>query len=116
MKWQVRLGQQAERDLDDIVARTAQRFGPQQSARYETFLEEIVEELTDGPWTLPSRSVADISEGLLSVHMAHTGRKGRHVFYFRIDASAQPPVVRIVRILHDAMDARRHLAEFDDQS
>jgi toxin ParE1/3/4 len=51
----------------------------------------------------------DIAPGLRSLHVARSGRKGRHIIIFRARGSDKTAVIEVLRILHDAMDLPRHL-------
>lgn len=109
MTWRVRLSAAAERDLDAIILWTETTFGAVLATRYAQTLSGVIEDLTDGPDLAHARSASDVSEGLFSLHVARRGAKGRHVFYFRADPDHSPPVVHVIRILHDSMDVVRHV-------
>jgi toxin ParE1/3/4 len=47
--WQVRLAEQAEQDLLDIVVWTAEKFGARQAESYAQTLTLAIEVLHDGP-------------------------------------------------------------------
>ncbi len=52
----------------------------------------------------------DIARGLIALHVARKGRKGRHFVMFRVGSPAEPPVIDVLLLIHDAMDVPRHLA------
>jgi toxin ParE1/3/4 len=92
-----RLAPAAERDLEEIWRYTARQWGIEQAHRYTDTLTAAFAELAEAPKTAPACD-----------HIrAGYRRRGleRHVIYFRITGYG----VAIVRILHDRMDALRHL-------
>jgi len=114
--WLVRLSDPAERDFDSIIRWTEREFGFRQANRYAELLSCVIEDLTDGPGLIHARSAGDVSDGLFSLHIARRGRKGRHVFYFRAYPNQSPPIIHVIRILHDSMDVARHLPESGDDT
>jgi toxin ParE1/3/4 len=92
-----RLTPAAERDLEAIWTFTVQRWGVEQANRYTDFLAAVFAELAQSPKTAPACD-----------HIRHGYRRRsveRHMIYFRITNYG----IAIVRILHDRMDAPRHL-------
>ncbi len=55
----------------------------------------------------------DIAKGLLTLHVARRGRKGRHFVMFRVASERGSKVIEVLRLLHDAMDLPRHLPSTD---
>lgn len=107
-RWRIRLGGVAERDFLDIVAWTVEHFGPRQAATYRATLLAAIKALENGPELLGGKSREDIGEGIRTLHIARSGRKGRHFILYRTDGEA---IVEVVRILHDSMDLARHLPD-----
>ena len=92
-----RLTPAAERDLESIWTYTVQRWGVEQASRYTDFLTEAFEELTLSPETAPACD---------NIRLGYRRRNvERHVIYFRMTDYG----IAVVRILHDRMDASRHL-------
>ncbi len=92
-----RLTPAAEHDLEAIWIYTAQRWGVQQASDYLDGLTAAFDDLARAPRTAP------VCE---QIRPGYRRRKvGRHMIYFRIT----PYGIAIVRILHDRMDAARHL-------
>ena len=113
MRWTVRLAKAAENDFAEIVDWTVRRFGKRQAAVYAEVLVATIAELHAGPRQPGVIVRDDIRKGILTLHVARGGRKGRHFIVFRVgDANAR--VIDVVRILHDAMDLPRHLPESED--
>jgi toxin ParE1/3/4 len=48
----------------------------------------------------------DIAAGILTLHVARNGRKGKHFLMFRV-SDREGHVLDVLRILHDAMDLQR---------
>jgi toxin ParE1/3/4 len=92
-----RLTPAAERDLEGIWTYTEQKWGADQADRYLDTMTGAFEELARAPEAAPACS--HIRAGY------RRRRVERHMIYFHITAYG----VAIVRILHDRMDAMRHL-------
>lgn len=92
-----RLTPAAERDLEGIWLYTRQQWGAAQADRYIDLLTEAFEVLAKAPKSAPACD--HIRAGY-----RHRGVE-RHVLYFKI----APYGVVIVRVLHERMDAPRHL-------
>ena len=92
-----RLTPAAERDLESIWTYTVQRWGVEQASRYTDFLTEAFEELARSPETAPACDNIRPGYRRRSVE--------RHMIYFRMTDYG----IAVVRILHDRMDAARHM-------
>lgn len=92
-----RLSPAAERDLEAIWTYTAERWGLDQAERYTDLLTEAFAELAQSPKTAPTCDHIRPGYRRRSVE--------RHVVYFRITDYG----IAVIRILHDRMDAPRHL-------
>src|SRR5690242_8651437 len=106
-RWRVRLGAAAEVDFANILKWTTENFGARQSRVYRDTLVQAIGELADGPNVAGSKARDDIMAGLRTLHVARRGRRGSHFLMYRI---APKSTIEIVRILHDRMDLRRHVA------
>lgn len=92
-----RLTPAAEHDLEAIWAYTSQRWSVQQASVYLDNMTAAFDELARAPETAPACE---------QIRPGYRRRKvGRHMIYFRITHYG----IAIVRILHDRMDATRHL-------
>jgi len=107
-RWRVRLGSAAERDFANILAFTADEFGERQARVYQTTLMRALTALHAGPNIPGSRARPEIQPGLRLLHVARKGRRGRHFILYR---EGPAETIEVLRILHDAMDFARHLAE-----
>ena len=112
--WNVRLSASAEADFEHIIAWTVTQFGEQQALRYADTILSALAALSEGPSILGTRARDDISKGLLSLHVARQGRKGRHLILFRVDPTSGRNVIEVIRLLHDSMDLPRYLELQDD--
>jgi toxin ParE1/3/4 len=106
VRWRIRLGAVAERDFINIVAWTGERFGARQAESYRATILAAIQALEQGPELLGSKSREDIGEGVRTLHIERSARRGRHFILYRTDGGT---VIEVVRILHDAMDLARHL-------
>lgn len=109
MVWTVRLTATAEADFRKIVHWSAREFGERQARNYALTLSQALEALADGPAIVGARHREDIGRGLLSLHVARGGRKGRHFVIFRARREGDGRTIEVLRILHDAMDLPRHV-------
>lgn len=92
-----RLSPAAESDMEGIWRYTRKQWGIEQAHRYTDTLTAAFQELADTPKTAPACD-----------HIrAGYRRRGveRHIIYFRITGYG----IAVVRVLHDRMDAARHL-------
>ena len=84
-------------DLRSIRDYTLERWGPAQEAAYLDRMWERFEELLANP--TPYRLRPDLFPG------CQIAAEGKHVILFRVNKST----LQVVRVLHGAMDFKRHL-------
>ena len=92
-----RLTPAAERDLENIWRHTQQQWSTEQADRYVGILASSFVQLALSPKSAPSCD-----------HIRRSYRRcnvERHMIYFRITDYG----INIVRVLHERMDAPRHL-------
>jgi toxin ParE1/3/4 len=106
LRWQVSLTSQARRDFSSILQWTLEHFGKGQARIYDRTLRGALKDLVQGPNTTGCRQREDIGPGILSLHVARKGRKGRHFVLFRSDTTTS--TIEVLRLLHDSMDLTRH--------
>jgi toxin ParE1/3/4 len=111
LKWHIRLADQAEQDLLDIIRWTNENFGKRQAEQYAETIALAIEALHDGPEILGAKQRNDIAEGMHTLHVARQGRKGRHFAAFSV---SEGHIINVVRLLHDSMDLAVHLTEVND--
>lgn len=104
--WTVRLTATAEADFQNIIAWTLQELGDRQADIYADTLTSAITALLEGPTIVGARERREIGKGLCTLHVARGGHKGRHFVLFRANAAARQ--IEILRLLHDAMDLKRH--------
>jgi toxin ParE1/3/4 len=92
-----RLTPAAERDLEGIWTYTRDEWGLEQADRYLDMLTVTFQTLADSPKSAPACD--HIREGYRRRGV------GRHMIYFRV----MPYGIAVVRVLHERMDAPRHL-------
>ena len=104
---------EAEADLLDILAYTADKFGWVQRRRYAELIEAAIALVVENPERPSSTPRSDILPGLRAFPVHLAGRRvggAAHVLFYR----AGPDGIRILRILHDSMDPARHLGPDSD--
>ncbi len=95
MKYQ--LTEEADRDVEEILAYSVKSFGVAQTQHYFIALKKCIELLADNPSM--GHSAEDIlPEYLCFPYESHT------IFYKNISSS-----ILVVRILHERMDPKLHL-------
>ena len=92
-----RLTPAAESDLEEIWRYTRQKWGVEQAHRYIDVLTEAFAVLADSPKSAPACDHIRAGYRHRSIE--------RHVVYFKI----APYGIAVVRVLHERMDAPRHL-------
>lgn len=107
--WRVRLTAQAEAEVAEILEWSAQQFGEAQARHYAETLTNAIEALSEGPGVPGSKPRNEIGTGILTLHVARKGRRGRHFLLFRVSREAGRQVIDVLRVLHDAMDLARHV-------
>jgi toxin ParE1/3/4 len=113
--WRVNIGTAAATDFASILQWTAEQFGTGQARVYDGTLRAALNDLHDGPGIAGVRRRDEIGSDLATLHVARGGRRGRHFILFRVRAGEQPPVVEVLRILHDAMDLARHVPSSESE-
>jgi toxin ParE1/3/4 len=109
-----RLSRQAEADIAHILVTSVDRWGSKAAEDYATLLAAAMRKVAADPLRASTRERSDLAPGLRSfpIRLAGQGRKARkvkgpvHVLYYRI---VEAGLVEIVRVLHERMDAARHL-------
>ena len=104
--WTVRLASRAEQDFFEIVQWSVVNFGQQQAVAYAETLSLAVSSLTEGAEVSGAKRRDEIGNGVLTLHVARQGRKGRHFVVFRIGGAS---TIDVLRLLHDSMDLVRHV-------
>lgn len=103
--WRIRLSEVAERDLASILRWTVETFGTGQATIYGETLATALATLEQGPDAPGSVSREEISPGMRSLHVARSGRRGRHFILYQLHGTDS---VDVVRVLHDSMEMSRY--------
>ena len=111
LKWHIRLADQAEQDLLDIIRWTNENFGVRKAEQYAETIALAIEALHDGPETLGAKARDEIGARIHTLHVARQGRKGRHFVVFSV---SEGQIINVLRVLHDSMDLAVHLTEVND--
>lgn len=94
----------ARRDIAEVVQFTRKRWGDLQAKVYGKLIRDALATIAADPTRGKAKSAA--RPGILAFHIGQAGGPGRHVLFYRVDATG---AVEIVRLLHDAMDIDRHI-------
>lgn len=108
-----RLSAAAQADIVAILAWTDEQFGEAARLRYQALIVAALRDIADEPDRPGSIARPELGAGVRSWHLrlsrerAAPGpvRRPRHFFVYR----AEPGLVVIGRVLHDAMELARHL-------
>jgi toxin ParE1/3/4 len=110
---QYRFAPQAARDLRNILRESARMFGPLQRDRYGELIDRAVLLVAQDPRHPGSVARDYLSVGLRSFPVSHAAERAgaaAHVLYYRSEKMRDGnPGIVVIRILHNHMDAGRHL-------
>lgn len=107
------LRRRAEADLADILERSGRQFGPAQRRRYAALILAAIRLVTEAPERPGSSDRSDLAQGLRSFPVRLAAKRqsaASHVLFYRWDEAG----LRILRILHEAMDFAAHLSPTND--
>lgn len=110
-----RLARPAQADLANILATSAERWGIEGQRRYAILLATGMRTIAANPEGPLTQARQELLPGLRSFHLRHARgaapqakvRTPVHMIYYR---AVQPGLIEIVRVLHERMEPRRHLA------
>lgn len=112
----LRLTRRARADLAAVLRQGREQFGDEAQRRYERLLNATMRELAADPRRPGVRAASSAADDARLYHSRHTSRRlpaadrvarPRHIIVFRIADDE----VRILRVLHDAMDLPEHLKD-----
>lgn len=111
-----RLSATAEEDIIQLLVYTQERFGEVARQRYEALLLASLRDIAADPERPGSVDRPEFGDTVRSYHLRHSRDHGRtargrvhrprHLLLYRV---ARPGLIGIGRVLHDAMEAERHL-------
>ena len=105
----IRLSASAAADYREILRWTDKNFGAAQARIYADTLASALRALGAGPAIIGVGERPEIGSGIMTLHVARNGRKGRHLVMFRVGRDQERKVIDVLRLLHDNMDLARHL-------
>ncbi len=104
MAFELRISDQAWRDIDEVLDWTLSNFGERQREAYWELILAAMTALVRDPGR--ARRRPDIHDSARTFHIARPGRAARHFLLVRI---VDPGVVEVGRLLYDGMDLSMHL-------
>ena len=112
----LRLSDEAQGDVEAILAWTHGQFGEEIRLRYEELLVQAFLDLANDPARPGTLERPELAKGAFTYHLRHSRdrvshsvgriRKPRHFLLYRVAADG---FLEIGRVLHDSMDLARHL-------
>jgi toxin ParE1/3/4 len=108
-----RISHAAAADIIDILAWSQEQFGEQERRRYERLIAAAIRDIAADPTRAGSAERPELGQAVRSWHLRgsrnHTTdevvRRPRHILIYRVEDD----ILVIGRILHDAMELRRHI-------
>lgn len=107
--WTVRLSAAAGADFRQILRWTADNFGSARARAYADTLSSALKALCAGTSIIGVKERPEIGTNIWTLHVARSGRKGRHFVMFRVAGAQDSKAIDVLRLLHDSMDLERHL-------
>jgi toxin ParE1/3/4 len=108
MSFTLRISATARRDIEDVLAYTLAQFGERKRAEYRLLIQLALADIRADPNKTPAKRRPELHRDARTFHIARAGRRARHFLLFRV---VDGEIVEIGRLLHDAMELRRHLPE-----
>lgn len=116
MTRRLRLSKAAERDEFKILLYTSERYGEEQTEKYQSLLDQAKRDIRDDPTRPTSKARPELGPNIRSYHISLSRERSgvgikepRHLILYRIE---NPDEILVVRILHDSMDIER---QFEDR-
>lgn len=106
MSYKVRMSRQADRDIENALARTLAQFGERQQHAYKALIFEALDDIAAEPFAPPARHRPELHPDARMFRIARRGRHARHFFVYRVVGGQ---FIDVGRLLHDSMDLKRHL-------
>src|SRR5262245_9576331 len=111
-----RLARTARADIVDVLAHAEARFGVVARLRYQYLLITAVRDIAAEPERIGSVARPELGEYLRTYHLRYSRERARtehgivlrprHLLLYRF---ARADLIGIGRVLHDAMELRRHV-------
>jgi toxin ParE1/3/4 len=96
-----------DEQIVDALVFTHHRFGARKAQDYRGLIADAFAALEADPRAGVRRP--DVHPEAWTYHIAQRGRRGRHLFLYRVRETAE-----IARFLHDVMDYARHWPDEDE--
>ena len=93
----VKYARRANTDLEDITDHTARTWGAKQAKKYNKSIRSMIQSIARGEDTLQALNVQRAN--------LYQARVNRHLIIFEQSAEE----IRIIRVLHEAMDIPHHI-------
>lgn len=104
----------AKLDFKAVLTETKQLFGPRQRVIYKRLITEAVQMVAEEPARASSWDRGGVVPGLRAFHLEYAAGKSAaaaHVLYYAIERLANGAQrVVILRLLHEGMESRLHIA------
>ena len=104
----------AKLDFKAVLRETKELFGPRQRAIYKGLISEAVKMVAEEPARGSSWDRGGVVPGLRAFHLEHAAGRSAgaaHVLYYAIERAANDTRrVVILRLLHEGMEPRLHIA------
>lgn len=118
----LRIASTAKDDIEDLLAWSEERFGVAARQRYEALLSRALLDIAEDMARPGVRTRPELGANVFSYHLffsreratERAGRASARVLrprHFLVGRIAAPGLVDILRVLHDSMEASRHLPE-----
>jgi toxin ParE1/3/4 len=113
--------QAAADDITDVLDYSAGQFGDIARRRYEALITTGLKDVQADPRRPTSVDRPELDQGVRIYHLRHCRRRAaaqhgevsspRHLLVYEMPSA---DVVRIIRVLHDAMELERHIPRRND--
>ena len=108
MTYKIRFSKSVTRDIETALAFTRERFGKEQYEIYKQLIRTTLRDLLTDPYRPGARWREELHPAARVYHLSRRGKQARHYFVYRV---FEDGTIAMSRMLHDAMDLRRHLPE-----
>jgi toxin ParE1/3/4 len=110
--------QSALKDIIEVLAWSEDKFGVRARLRYEELIEAAIRDIVKDSSRLGIKSRPELGSKIKTYHLTCSRKhvrdsspivkKPRHIIVFRFVSDKQ---IEIVRVLHDAMEIKKHLPD-----
>lgn len=114
-----RLTASARRDIGSILRTSEERHGRDARTSYAALVLAALRRVAENPEGRATHNRGDVQPGFRSFHIRHSRNESRaapvanpvHVIFYRV---ADPGPVEIMRVLHERMEAGRHVGSAEE--